>query len=509
MKKYRLISKKGEGTFSEVIKAQHIEDGKYHAIKCMKSHFSSVSQVNNLREIQALRKLSPHPNIVDLKEVLFDQPTGRLAIVFELLDANLYELIRGRQDYLSGRVLKSYMYQLFSALNHMHRKGIFHRDIKPENILVDKNGKNLKLADFGSCRGIYNKQPYTEYISTRWYRAPECLLTDGYYGPEMDIWGAGCVLFEIISLYPLFPGSDEIDQINRINKILGSPSGDILRKLKLKKSKAVGFGFPQQKGIGIAHLIPHAESDCVDLLTKSLKYDMSKRITSSETMRHPYFSEFTGSRPVSNSDEHTSKATRRHHRPSLKQTEHTSKHEVCAVNSELPGIGSVQQASGQDSKSEDSPHSSLADSLLPPKSGIVEKKAVPSRIYEQEKPAPKNNKHGGNNNKTVLPPIGQTGCNGEGGAKLQPFDRRLARHNTLPSMPTNIKKHQPDTFKKKRRRQNKRYAHVTSSGYGTGGYNPTGTNPMRANQQKLPEKAKKKKIYGSMRTLPSIGRRLQ
>ena len=102
------------------------------------------------------------------------------------------------------------------SLDHMHKKGIFHRDIKPENILIESStdvGRGLKLADFGSCRGIYSKQPYTEYISTRWYRAPECLLTDGYYGPEMDLWGAGCVMFEITGLYPLFPGNNEIDQV--------------------------------------------------------------------------------------------------------------------------------------------------------------------------------------------------------------------------------------------------------------------------------------------------------
>jgi renal tumor antigen len=178
--------------------------------------------VNNLREIQALRRLSPHQHIITLEEVLYDQPTGRLALVFELMDANLYELIRGRRHYLNANLVRSYMFQLVRALHHMHRKGIFHRDIKPENILIENTsemGRGLKLADFGSCRGIYSKQPYTEYISTRWYRAPECLLTDGYYGPEMDLWGAGCVFFEITSLYPLFPGTNELDQINRIHKV--------------------------------------------------------------------------------------------------------------------------------------------------------------------------------------------------------------------------------------------------------------------------------------------------
>jgi len=136
MHKYRLIGKKGEGTFSEVLKAQCIKNGKYVAIKCMKNHFDSLEQVNNLREIQALRRLSPHPGIIKLCEVLYDQPTGRLALVFELMDMNIYELIRGRRHYLPEGRLKDYMYQLLKSMDHMHRNGIFHRDIKPENILV-------------------------------------------------------------------------------------------------------------------------------------------------------------------------------------------------------------------------------------------------------------------------------------------------------------------------------------------------------------------------------------
>lgn len=178
------------------------------------------------------------------------------------------------------------------SLEHMHKKGIFHRDIKPENILIESSteiGRGLKLADFGSCRGIYSKQPYTEYISTRWYRAPECLLTDGYYGPEMDLWGAGCVMFEITSLYPLFPGTNEVDQISRIHKVLGTPSEEILQKFRSKGASHISFDFPLQKGIGIPQLITHAPADCIDLIEKMLKYDASERITSREAMRHPYF----------------------------------------------------------------------------------------------------------------------------------------------------------------------------------------------------------------------------
>jgi len=101
------------------------------------------------------------------------------------------------------------MFKVLKALHHTHKNGIFHRDIKPENILIKDD--TVKLIDFGSCRGIFSKLPYTEYISTRWYRPPECLLTDGYYNYKMDMWGFGCVFFELLSLFPLFPGKHELD----------------------------------------------------------------------------------------------------------------------------------------------------------------------------------------------------------------------------------------------------------------------------------------------------------
>ena len=97
----------------------------------MKNHFDTIEQVNNLREIQALRRLSPHPQIIKLYEVLYDEPTGRLALVFELMDMNMYEAIKGRRHYLPEQKVKYYMYQVLKSIDHMHRNGIFHRDIKP------------------------------------------------------------------------------------------------------------------------------------------------------------------------------------------------------------------------------------------------------------------------------------------------------------------------------------------------------------------------------------------
>jgi serine/threonine protein kinase len=201
-----------------------------------------------------------------------------------------------------------------AAVAHMHDRGIFHRDIKPENILIEGSydiWTGLKLADFGSCRGIFSKQPYTEYISTRWYRAPECLLTDGYYGPEMDVWGVGCVFYEISCLVPLFPGENEKDQLKKIHAIVGSPDDEVrgfvavlvvlhgvamvvqtLAFFKKHASRHVDFNFPPTKGKGLTATIPgHVPVQMVDLLCKMLHYHPRKRISAREALMHPYFAD--------------------------------------------------------------------------------------------------------------------------------------------------------------------------------------------------------------------------
>ncbi|EPY26036.1 renal tumor antigen [Strigomonas culicis] len=287
MQKYQILGKTGEGTFSEVLRAQDTNTKQMVAIKCFKKPFESKEEANRVREIHAVRKLTPHPNIVNLVEVLFDRSTGRLAVVFELMEKNLYDLIRVRKQYLPSEQIRSYMYQILKALDHTHRAGLFHRDIKPENVLIN-NDDVVKLADFGSCRGIYTKQPLTEYISTRWYRAPECLLTDGYYNYKMDIWSAGCVFFEMATLYPLFAGTNEIDQVNKIHSVLGSPPADLLTALK-SKGTHIKCQFPVRQGTGLAKLAPNLDPEALDLLAMLLTYEEEKRCTAKEALRHAYF----------------------------------------------------------------------------------------------------------------------------------------------------------------------------------------------------------------------------
>ena len=203
------------------------------------------------------------------------------------MEMNLYEAIKDRKKYLSERKTKMWIYQTLKALEFMHRNGIFHRDIKPENILL--RGDQVKLADLGSCKGIYSKPPFTEYISTRWYRSPECLLTDGYYNYKMDIWGLGCVFFEILTLAPLFPGDDEIDEVNKINYIIGSPSEELFQKFIKNSAHSNELKFEYQKGIGIQRYLTHVSPKVVDLINKMLEYDPDKRLTAKECLNHEYF----------------------------------------------------------------------------------------------------------------------------------------------------------------------------------------------------------------------------
>ncbi|XP_023561398.1 MAPK/MAK/MRK overlapping kinase isoform X2 [Octodon degus] len=287
MKNYKAIGKIGEGTFSEVLKMQSLRDGDFYACKQMKQRFDSVEQVNSLLEIQALRRLNPHPNILSLHEVIFDRKSGSLALICELMDMNIYELIRGRRRPLSERKVMRYMRQRCKSLDHMHRNGIFHRDVKPENILIKQD--ILKLGDFGSCHSVYSRPPYTEYISTRWYRAPECLLTDGFYTSKMDLWSAGCVFYEIASLQPLFPGANELDQISKIHDVIGTPAPKTLNKFK--QSGAMSFDFPFKKGSGIPLPTASLSPKCLSFLHALVAYDPDERIAAHQALQHPYFQE--------------------------------------------------------------------------------------------------------------------------------------------------------------------------------------------------------------------------
>lgn len=174
----------------------------------------------------------------------------------------------------------------------MHRNGYFHRDLKPENILVSKSGE-VKLADFGLAREIRSAPPYTDYVSTRWYRAPEILLKSPHYNSPVDIFALGCIMAELFLQKPLFDGGSEMDQLQKICGVLGSPGRHWEEGRRL--AGRLGFSFPERKPKKLETIITNASKEALDLLSQMLRFDNSKRINSCRMLQHSFFNEEGGS----------------------------------------------------------------------------------------------------------------------------------------------------------------------------------------------------------------------
>lgn len=205
-KQLKIIKKIGQGAFSQVYLALDIIYKKMVAVKFLKKKYKNIDEVKLLPEFQCLVQVRGHPCIITLLDVYIDPNTFRTAMIFELMNMNLLELLQNQGEGFDETTSLILIFQLLKAVEFIHYKGIFHRDIKPENCMVNKDTFELKLCDFGSTKFEKDSIPFTEYICTRWYRAPECILTKGLYGASIDIWSVGCMLFELLTFQPLFPG---------------------------------------------------------------------------------------------------------------------------------------------------------------------------------------------------------------------------------------------------------------------------------------------------------------
>lgn len=176
----------------------------------------------------------------------------------------------------------------------MHENGFIHRDIKPENILLRSRDRLLKIGDFGTTCHATDGHPYTEYVATRWYRSPECLLTRGWYNSKMDIWATGCVLYEIATGHPLFDGRDENDQMEKVDRVLGSPDQRLTNKFKKHKSDVFVARYEINKqnertsGIGL-HSVYQPYRPAYELIKDMIVYDPSKRYSADRLLRKSYF----------------------------------------------------------------------------------------------------------------------------------------------------------------------------------------------------------------------------
>ncbi|PPQ80827.1 hypothetical protein CVT25_001952, partial [Psilocybe cyanescens] len=298
------------------------------AVKLMKKRWEGGwDECQKLKELESLRAIPFHPNVIPLYDFFLLPDTKELYFVFESMEGNLYHLIKARKGRpLAGGLVSSIFHQIVLGLDHIHANGYFHRDMKPENVLVTTTGlfdytsvspiappnapkekdvvAIIKLADFGLARETKSKPPYTEYVSTRWYRAPEVLLLSRDYSNPVDMWAFGTIMAELVNLRPLFPGSDQVDQVARICEILGDPSdaygvdmfgsqvggGPWAKGNKL--AKEIGFQFPKVEPKDFyalfAETVPRSLVNCIRDL---LRYDPDKRLTSRQCLEHRYLFE--------------------------------------------------------------------------------------------------------------------------------------------------------------------------------------------------------------------------
>ncbi|RNF06244.1 putative protein kinase [Trypanosoma conorhini] len=190
--------------------------------------------------------------------------------------------------------IKSYIFQILQSLAYLHQRGYFHRDMKPENLLVREDPTSaaqeiVKLADSGLVKEIRARPPFTDYVSTRWYRAPELLLQDRSYSSPVDIWAAGCILAELVTTRPLFAGSNEVDQLHKIMSVLGSPNEQVWPE-GIALAKKIRYSFPVVKGVGLERVLPpHLPPQALDLMKQMLNYDPKRRPTARQCLQHPYF----------------------------------------------------------------------------------------------------------------------------------------------------------------------------------------------------------------------------
>ncbi|ETW87203.1 hypothetical protein HETIRDRAFT_235743, partial [Heterobasidion irregulare TC 32-1] len=300
------------------------------AVKRMKKKWEGGwDECKKLKELEALRAIPMHPNIIPLYDSFLLPHTKELYFVFEPMEGHLFQLIKARRGRpLAGGLVSSIFRQIVSGLHHIHVSGYFHRDMKPENVLVTTTGlfdypnisptappdappeKDvvviIKLADFGLARETKSRPPYTEYVSTRWYRAPEVLLKSRDYSNPVDMWALGTIMAELVNLRPLFPGKGEVDQVAKITEILGDPSDEYGKDARgkaigggkwskgIKMAKNVGLTFKKITPVDFYSLFDRSiPVKLVECIADLLKYDPNERLTSQQCLEHPYLLETT------------------------------------------------------------------------------------------------------------------------------------------------------------------------------------------------------------------------
>lgn len=296
---FDIVQQIGEGTYGQVYKAQDRNSGVMVALKKVRMENEKEGfPITAIREIKILRQLN-HPSIVNLMEVVTDKSDaldfrkdkGAFYLVFEYMDHDLMGLLEsGLVDFKPGHIA-SFMKQLLEGLSYCHRKNFLHRDIKCSNILMNNQGQ-IKLADFGLAR-YYNAEdkdrPYTNKVITLWYRPPELLLGEERYGPAIDVWSCGCILGELFTKEPLFKASQEMQQLDIISQVCGTPTPAVWPRV-IQLPLFAQFKPKKQHPRRVRQKFCFMPQQALDLLDQMLELDPERRITADNALRCPWLS---------------------------------------------------------------------------------------------------------------------------------------------------------------------------------------------------------------------------
>jgi len=270
---YEVVATLGEGAFGKVYKATQRSSGDTVAVKQIKLGAKSWQDACRSTELQALKALR-HPFIVRLRELLRSPDDGSLYYIFEYVNSDLLRFVKEHPKGATEGKACELTRQLLAGLSYMHQLGFFHRDIKPENILYNAQQGTVRLADFGASRSLRARPPFTEYVGTRWYRAPEALLGCRTYSSPVDIWAAGLVFAELLRGSPLFMGQSTVDQLHRIFQVFGkpdtSPSGEWPELSDLLQAMGVRLRVPPGKGCGLERILGVASAPLQAMLAETL-----------------------------------------------------------------------------------------------------------------------------------------------------------------------------------------------------------------------------------------------
>lgn len=293
--RYQVQEVVGKGSYGVVGSAIDTHTGEKVAIKKINDVFEHVSDATRiLREIKLLRLLR-HPDIVEIKHIMLP-PSRRefrdIYVVFELMESDLHQVIKANDD-LTPEHYQFFLYQLLRGLKYIHTANVFHRDLKPKNILANADCK-LKICDFGLARVSFNDAPsaifWTDYVATRWYRAPElCGSFFSKYTPAIDIWSIGCIFAEMLTGKPLFPGKNVVHQLDLMTDLLGTPSAESIARIRNEKARRYLSTMRKKPSIPFSQKFPDADPLALHLVERLLAFDPKDRPTAEEALADPYF----------------------------------------------------------------------------------------------------------------------------------------------------------------------------------------------------------------------------